>query len=109
MANLSELLARRTELIAELSEIDKAISAMKNPAAVWEIDTHRNIRNTYGTTTDADVERKYGDFVLVFADRDLTTPADSSAHGGYISGEAVARLRQNGLIDDDMIRVREVE
>lgn len=94
--NVSELLKRRVELLAEVSRLDAAIKAAS--AGVYEVETHRNIRNTWPLTVDP---RASG--VMVFADEGLTRLVREGSHSGFISGADAAYLELNGYVGPNLI------
>ena len=94
--NVSKLLARRVELLAEVARLDAAIKAAS--AGVYEVETHRNIRNTFPLTVDP---RASG--VLVFADEGLTRLAREQAHSGFVSGADAAYLEVGGYVGPNLI------
>lgn len=81
MATLNELLARRAQLKTELESVEAAISAFADQTPV-HISTGRNIRNTWGLTTNP--ERVADGLFLVFADQTLSAPADQADHEGWM-------------------------
>ena len=78
--NLQELVARLAELTAELARVEAAIKAFSSvePVKIW---TRKNLRNTSGVTTR--LGHAQGS-LMVFRDGVLTTPADESAHEGWV-------------------------
>lgn len=78
--SLQELIARRSELLAELERVKAAIAAFADGTPV-EVSTRRNIRNTGGITNDPS---RANEMLVVFADMSLTTPASSAAQSGWV-------------------------
>lgn len=93
--NVSQLLARRVELLAELANLNAAIEAASTK--VHEVETHKNIRNTYPLTVNP---KSSG--VMVFADVALTRPVREGSHSGYVSGEDAAYLQANNFVNDNL-------
>ncbi len=93
--NVNDLLSERAQLLKRLEEIESALKTFQGGAAeAVGIRTHKNIRNTAWLETDPDRVKEYGG-VLVYEDEELTTPADESAHEGYISGADAAWIKTN--------------
>lgn len=81
--SISELLARRAELLLELKKVEDAIELMKDSASAVKISTSRNLRNT-------------GLGVQVYKDQKFIEVAESYSHEGYICKEDLVRLRLVG-------------
>lgn len=78
--NLQELIARKGQLEADLAHVNAAIEAFGDSSVV-EIQTHKNLRNTWGVTVNPDAA---DEMLMVFADQEFSRPADKSSHGGYV-------------------------
>jgi len=57
-----------------------AAFASSKPVEIW---TRKNLRNTGWVTTRLDRGAEDG-LLMVFSDSTLSTPADESAHGGWV-------------------------
>jgi len=91
-----ELLKERAELLERIKELDSSIELLGNEASVFSIETRRNLRN-------ANLD------VSIFEDKELTVKASEQAHGGYISSDALAHLRERyGREEGDIWWVEEV-
>jgi hypothetical protein len=110
MANLQELIARRSELQAELKCVGEAIAAFADASPV-KIGTRRNLRNTRRVTTDPEWAREWAaeeptepGLLLVFADSNLSTPADQFNHEGWVVRSAWAQFQMDypDMIGDDI-------
>jgi hypothetical protein len=80
MTSLQELLARKASLEAELARVNEAITAFGDATPV-SIRTRRNLRNTWGVTTNPD---RADEALMIFATRELAVPASKSSHDGYV-------------------------
>jgi hypothetical protein len=89
--NASELIVERAALLERLAEINAALQLLNSPAAPVEINTSRNLRNTYPFVTDPSQAGKRG--ILVFADQSLSVVARPQDHEGWVSAADAARLR----------------
>lgn len=87
---LQQLIARRSELKAELERIEQAIASFSDATPV-KIGTRRNLRNT-GWLSIYPQDVREGE-MLVFSDSSLTVPADRSDQGGWVIRSAWATFQ----------------
>jgi len=105
--NASALVQERAELTARIAQINEALALLGDPARPVEVETRRNLRNTtVGYRTDPDDWATLVE-VKVYSDKTLTVEASPAAHGGYITAEDAARLKNAGEIDSDELGLRE--
>jgi len=87
MISASELTKERARLLIRIEEINAALALLEVPGKAVEIDTRRNLRNTYMPG------------ITVYADNTLTGLADEGSHGGWITAEDAAILRTEYAAD----------
>lgn len=100
----AKLVEERAGLLARIEQINEALALLGNPAKPVEIGTRRNLRNTpvgYPGSDDEWVE------VKVYSDSSLTVEASDSDHGGWITSEDAAQLKNAGEVDDDFLALYE--
>ena len=104
---LQELIARKSELLAELTQVEAAIAAAGDSSPV-RIRTWKNIRNTVGVATHPDDVKEWGD-LMVFSDESLSHPADNSSHEGWVVKEEWERfkLQNPGMLEG--LDIEEIE
>ena len=100
---LNVLLAKRSELMAELARVEEAIANFADAKPV-EIETHKNLRNTSGVTLLPEEADRY---MMVFNDWEMTTPADKSSHGGWVLKSAIAEYKHQYPNWQEILRVLE--
>lgn len=100
---LNQLQAKRAELLAELARVEEAIKSFADATPV-QIETTKNLRNSAGVTwIPEDADR----LMVVYTDEALTTPADKSDHGGWVSKAALAAYKLEYPYWEDILRVLE--
>lgn len=81
MISASELTKERASLLARIEEINAALVLLEAPGKAVEIDTRRNLHNTYMPG------------ITVYASPELLALASLQQHGRYITAEDAAILR----------------
>ena len=101
--SLNSILAERATLIARLAQLEDVIANIADATPV-EIETTKNLRNSAGVTwIPEDADR----LMVVYADEALTTPADKSDHGGWVSKVALAAYKLEYPHWQEILRVLE--
>jgi hypothetical protein len=89
--SLQDLQAKRASLRKQLEEVEEAIRSFGDATPV-EVGTHKNLRNTPCVSTDYSAPDGY---MIVFADKEMTKPADKADHGGWVSKHAWAQFQKD--------------
>ncbi len=97
--NASKLVEERAGLLARIEQIDESLELLGNPAKPVEIGTRRNLRNTPVGYQETNGWAE----VSVYSDSSLTVGASESDHGGWITAEDAANLKNAGQVDGDFL------
>ena len=94
--NIESLQNEKAMLLARVRQIDDSLRLASSVCAI-KIYTHKNIRNTWNLTCNP--QNVSESKMLVYADEEMTEPAWSSSHNGFISSWSAAKLSENGGLD----------